>query len=217
MRTKLNKILIGDNLKEIKVVVSDLGNVLIPFDYNIIIQRLNEIEENLGNFFYSNYKQNYEIHREFEKGNLTENEFWVYIKKWTKNLLSFEEFAEIYSNIFTLNEELISYLPEIKSNFKLVLLSNTNSIHQRFGWAKYDFLQYFDKLILSHEVGFAKPEVGIYQSVINFTQEPPEYHLFIDDILEYCQAAENIGWKTIQVKNQSQIISDLKLSEIIKI
>jgi len=204
-------------LNKIKVVVSDLGNVLIPFDYNIIIQKLNKIDINLGEFFYANYKQNYEIHRKFEKGKLTEEEFWAYIQKWTKNLISFDEFAEIYSNIFTLNEELISYLPEIKSKFQLVLLSNTNSIHQRFGWAKYDFLQYFDKLILSHEVGFAKPEVGIYQSVMNFTQELPETHLFIDDILEYCQAAENIGWKTIQVKNQSQIISDLKLSKIIKI
>jgi len=41
------------NDKNFSVIVFDLGNVLIPFDYNIAIRRFNEIEMGLGEKYYS--------------------------------------------------------------------------------------------------------------------------------------------------------------------
>jgi len=54
--------------------------------------------------------------------------------------------------------DVVALLPEIKKNYKLYLVSNTNSIHQKYGYQHYEFLKIFDKLFLSHEVGFVKPE-----------------------------------------------------------
>ena len=34
---------------KIKTFVFDLGNVLLPFDYSIMIKKLNAISDNLGN------------------------------------------------------------------------------------------------------------------------------------------------------------------------
>ncbi len=59
----------------IKTIVFDLGNVLIPFDYSIMINKLNNIQENLGNKYYNWYKTNYYYHRNFEKGIISEKEF----------------------------------------------------------------------------------------------------------------------------------------------
>jgi putative hydrolase of the HAD superfamily len=79
----------------------------------------------------------------------------------------------------------------------LLLLSNTNSIHREYGWKDYDFLKYFDGLILSHEVGAVKPDEIIYLAVEKVSGFPSQEHIFIDDIPEYVKAAKNLGWDAI--------------------
>jgi len=116
--------------------------------------------------------------------------------------------------IFEENKETTSLLPILNKNYKLVLLSNTNYIHQKYGWEKYPFLKYFDKLILSHEIGAVKPESKIYKAVELFTQEKPEHHVFIDDIEEYIVGAKNCGWHGFQYISNEKLISDLKAINI---
>jgi len=60
---------------KISVIVFDLGNVLLPFDYNIAVNKLDDIEAGLGEKFTNFYKINYQIHRAFEKGKLSEKDF----------------------------------------------------------------------------------------------------------------------------------------------
>lgn len=199
----------------IKVIVFDLGNVLIPFDYNRILDKLNAIDEGLGERFYNVYKDNYHIHRKYERWELNEDEFLKIMLDWCEHKVSKEEFCHIYSDLFTVNEQTTSLLPSLKNRYKLVLLSNTNYIHQKYGWEQYDFLKHFDKLILSHEVGAVKPEAKIYKSVENFTGELPESHIFIDDIAEYVQGAKNMGWDAVQFKNHEQLLVDLKNRNIL--
>lgn len=65
-------------MKHIKysAVVFDLGNVLIPFDYSIIIKKLNDVEAGLGDSFYEKYQKDYHVHRQFETWELSTEEFW---------------------------------------------------------------------------------------------------------------------------------------------
>jgi len=202
-------------VKNFSVMVFDLGNVLIPFDYNIIINKLEKIEPELGNKFYKLYKDNYHLHREFEKWNISTEDFIKTMLNYVDNKIDDETFCEIYSDIFTLNTPVIELLPKLKQNYKLVLLSNTNYIHQKYGWEKYDFLKIFDKLILSHEVKSYKPEPEIYQAVMNFTNESPEKHLFIDDVAEYVDGAKNMGWDAVQYVTYEKLIMDLKEREVL--
>ena len=202
-------------MNNLKVIVFDLGNVLIPFDYNILINKMNKIDDDLGNRFYKLYKENYSVHRDFEKWHLTNEEFLEIMKKWTEHKIEKENFCHIYSDLFTVNEKVAELLPILKQKYKLVLLSNTNYIHQKYGWEKYSFLTHFDKLILSHEVGAVKPEKEIYQAVMNFTKEAPEAHIFIDDILEYCLAAEKCGWSSINFIGEDNLIDAFKQKNII--
>ena len=51
-----------------------------------------------------------------------------------------ETFSKIYSDIFTPNTDVISLLPILKKKFKLILLSNTDPLHKKFGWENYKFL-----------------------------------------------------------------------------
>jgi len=194
----------------IKVFVSDLGNVLIPFDYGIAIKRLNEISDGLGDRFINNYKEMYHLHRQFEKGEIKETKFLAILSGAIGYKIDNESLCKIYSEIFVLNYDLIELLPMLKSKYKLVLLSNTNSIHQKYGWGGYEFLKYFDKLILSHQVGAVKPEKEIYKAVEEFSKCKPEEHFFIDDIPEYVDGAKKCGWDGAVYTNITELKTILK-------
>lgn len=197
------------------VIVFDLGMVLIPFDYNIALQRLENIEPGLGVKFLDYYKNNYSLHRSFERGDLSEENFLKNMLGIFNEKISAEIFCKIYSEIFTVNKKVADLLPQLKKKYQLVLLSNTNSIHREYGWKNYSFLKYFDKLILSHEVGAVKPEEKIYHAVEEFTNKPPGEHIFIDDILEYSEAAKSLGWDSVQFKDYNKLVDDLKIRNII--
>jgi HAD superfamily hydrolase (TIGR01509 family) len=192
------------------VIVSDLGNVILPFDYNIAINKLEMIEKGLGRKFYEFVKSNYDLHRKNEKGAISTEEFIRKMVSVLDNKVSPEEFCNIYSKIFIVNEELVSLLASLGKNYKMVILSNTNKIHKDYGWGHLPFLKHFDKLILSYEVHSVKPEPEIFKAVEAYTQELPEKHLFIDDIFDYSEAAKKLGWDAIHYKNNNQLVEELK-------
>jgi putative hydrolase of the HAD superfamily len=197
------------------VIVFDLGNVLIPFDYSKPIQHFNNLKPGLGDRFAGLYKKNYHVHREFEKGTITRTQYLATMIDWLENMITQEEFSKIFSEIFSLNEDVIALLPKLKKNYTLCLLSNTNEIHKEYGYKHYKFLSHFDKLFLSHEVGSVKPEEKIYRAVENFTKRPSSEHLFIDDIQEYIDGAKTCGWDGIQFTGYEKLLKDLKEKNIV--
>ncbi|MEO8398438.1 MAG: HAD family phosphatase [Ignavibacteriaceae bacterium] len=201
--------------KKYSVIVFDLGNVQIPFDYSIVAKKLNEIEKDLGTKFTNFYQNNYAVHRSFERGDISEEEFIKTMLDSIDNKIDAETFYKIYSDIFKVNEDVVSLLPKLKEKYMLVLLSNTNSVHKKYGWGKYDFLKIYDKLILSHEANSVKPEEKIYRAVEAFTKKPSDEHFFIDDIPEYVKAAKKIGWDAVQFTNYEQLVADLKKRNIL--
>ncbi len=201
--------------RKYSAIVFDLGQVLIPFDYQIFINSLNQHKLGLGESFVKTYQENYHIHRNFEKGVISENNFLNLMHEWLEHKITADEFCKYWSNIFSLNENVISLLPILKSNYKLYLLSNTNSLHKKFGYQHYDFLNLFDKLFLSHEVGFVKPEKEIYEAVEKYSGIPSEEMIFIDDIHEYVEGAKNLGWDGIHFTNYINLVKELKIRNIL--
>jgi putative hydrolase of the HAD superfamily len=202
-------------MNKISVVVFDLGNVLIPFNYQIMINKLEVIELGLGQRFAEYYQSHYEIHRNFEKGLIEEEDFINLMLETINYKIDGETFCKYYSEIFTINENVIELLPILKEKYKLVLLSNTNGIHKKYGWENYSFINYFDKLILSHEVKAVKPERAIYLEVEKYTNRPSEEHIFIDDVLEYVEGAKNMGWDGIQFLGYDYLIEQLKVRNLL--
>lgn len=197
-------------MKRYSVIVFDLGNVLIPFDYSLMIKRFNDLKQGLGDNFSDFYKNNYEIHRNYERGDIPESEFIDKMLHVLENKVDAVTFCNMFSNIFKANEDVASLLPLLKEKYKLVLLSNTNSIHHEYGWKNYPFLKYFDKLILSYEVRAVKPEEKIYRAAEEYTKVPSGEHFFIDDILEYVDGAKKAGWDAVQFSGYEKLVSDLK-------
>jgi putative hydrolase of the HAD superfamily len=203
-------------LRKYSAIVFDLGKVLIPFDYAHAINKLNHIENGMGDKFLEFYKSNYHFHRNFESGKISESEFVNKMLEVVEHKIGAETFKRYYADIFTVNEDVVSLLPILKKDYKLFLLSNTDSIHQKYGWQKYEFLKYFDKLILSHEVRSVKPEEKIYRAVEETSGSPSEEHFYIDDIQEYVDAAIKLGWDAVVFEGYEKLVNDLKVRKILK-
>jgi glucose-1-phosphatase len=201
--------------RKYSVIVFDLGNVLLPFNNKLIIERFNRVSPGLGNKFLNYYKENYFIHRNFERGDISEDEFINIMLSVLENKVDKNEFINAYSTIFTVNEDVVALLPELKKKYMLVLLSNTDSIHRKYGWKDFPFLKYFDKFILSYEVNAVKPEGKIYQAAESYSKRPSNEHFFIDDILEYTEGAKNAGWDAVQFSGYDNLVNDLKERKIL--
>lgn len=201
--------------RKYSAIVFDLGQVLLPFDYKSFIEKVNRHKPGIGEQFAELYKQNYYIHRDFEKGLISEEVFIIQMLSYLDNVIDEETFCRYWSDIFSFNEEVIALLPVLKKKYKLYLISNTNSIHKKYGFGNYQFLKLFDKLVLSHEVKFIKPEEEIYREVEKVSGLPSEEHIFIDDILEYVDAAKSIGWDGIQFIGYDDLVNNLKIRNIL--
>lgn len=105
---------------------------------------------------------------------------------------------------------MIDYIKTLKSGYKLALVSNVSgrrALDSRFKPGELDSL--FDQVIASGDIGIEKPDPLIYQrAAIELGVEPSEC-LFIDDIPEYCAAAERVGMKAIRSIDPAQTIKDI--------
>lgn len=199
-------------MTDIKAVVFDLGMVLIPFNYDFAINRLNLLKPGSGEKVMDFVKNNYHHFRAFEAGKMSEDEFITLLMKAgeVEGIIEREKFCYIYSEIFSINYDMVELLERLKQNYRLFLLSNTNSVHKKYGYENFKFLRNFEKLFLSHEVGFVKPEPQIYRAVENYSGLKPEEHLFIDDITDYAEGARNCGWSAIRFTNYADLLHHLK-------
>lgn len=80
--------------------------------------------------------------------------------------------------------------------YKVFMLSNTNDAH----WTRIErenfpepVDEYFDDVFLSHELGMAKPNADIYETVLERIGAPADECLFIDDAQVNCDAAALLG------------------------
>lgn len=217
MVNKISVIIKLQRMKTIKysTIVFDLGNVLIPFHHNLWVENYNKIQAGLGDKYHQTYLDNYNIHRDYESGKISDDEFITINLEWLDNKISREEFQKVFSEIFTFNYDVINLLPILKKKYKLLLLSNTSNIHKVYGWGDYPFIKNFDKLILSHEAKSVKPEERIFRTAESFTNEPSESHIFIDDIIEYTNAAKGFGWDAIHFVGYDNLVEEMKKREIL--
>jgi putative hydrolase of the HAD superfamily len=56
-----------------------------------------------------------------------------------------------------------------------------------------------DAIVLSFEVGVAKPDAGIYRAALDALGARPEEAVFVDDQAAYCEGAEALGIRSFLI------------------
>ena len=75
--------------------------------------------------------------------------------------------------------------------------------------AQFDFLDWFDGLVISGELGVKKPDAAIYQHLFARHGIEPSTALFIDDVEENLTAAEALGLNTLLFTTAEALRRDL--------
>ena len=108
--------------------------------------------------------------------------------------------------------ERLELLLALRKNYKVLILSNTNSIHiKRFNEilmsvSGKNSLDYFaDYVFFSHELHMSKPDVEIYEEVLKRSNSQASESIFMDDKLENLESAASLGISTFHVTAPDKI------------
>ena len=195
--------------KEIKLVIFDIGKVILDFDHMITCNKLAKYSKKDARYIYD-FIFNSEMLDEYERGEINSMEMFSAISGELGLDISFEKFKEIWSNIFTLKEGIEQLIHRVKTLAKIAVLSNTDEMHFEDIRDKVEIIKDFDWLFLSYEAGYRKPEKEIFEYAINKTGISPENIIFIDDIQEFVEAANKLGITGILYKDIITLKKDLE-------
>lgn len=109
------------------------------------------------------------------------------------------------------NDAMIDFIRSLKPDFKLAMVSNVSSrasLDRRFHEGELD--QLFDVVIPSGDVGYEKPDHRIYELAAQKLDVAPQECLFIDDIVEFCEAARVLGMQTVQCVDVNICIKEIQ-------
>jgi len=193
-------------MKTIKNIIFDLGGILIHLN-------LAKTEEGfkalLGEGSYAEVAGGLKasgIFEALEVNAITEDEFVGAIQKSSSDSISTEQVEAAWNAMLvTFPVAGLNVIKKLrKAGYRLYVLSNTNSIHLRafrkilereHGITDFDGL--FDKAYYSHLVELRKPNVEIYQHVLDDAQLAANETLFIDDTPPNLEEAGKVGIQTL--------------------
>ncbi len=94
--------------------------------------------------------------------------------------------------------------------YKVVALTNWSNETFPIAQKRFDFLNWFEGIVVSGEEKTRKPFKAIYEITLNRFNITPENSVFIDDNLRNIEAAKRLNINGIHFKNPEQLITDLK-------
>jgi putative hydrolase of the HAD superfamily len=199
------------NSNDIRLIIFDLGNVIFEVNDQKVLQNWAQVTS-LPEEFFSDHPVPDIIFHQFERGELTPEEFYRTLVTSKEVDLSFEDFVEGWNAIYgEAYPEVQSALQKLSNRILLAALTNTNELHRRVWIRKYaETLRYFDRLFISSQLGFRKPEDRAFKYVLEECQVKPRETLFFDDVIENITKAHDLGIHAVQVFKPSDITNELQ-------
>lgn len=195
-------------MSTLKNIIFDLGGVIINLDHDQAVRSFESIGVEDAAELIDPYEQK-GIFQELETGHIGVEEFCDKLREHTGKDLPFEDIKKAWMGfIVDTPQYKLDYIWDLRKQYKLYLLSNTNPIIQlewaqteRFTEAGRPINAYFDKLYTSYEIGITKPDRRIFDFMIRDSGIDPAESLFVDDGKKNIEIAEQLGFHTYQPQN----------------
>ena len=205
------------DLKDTETIIFDLGEVIIDLDSKRVIDQFQKQSDKSAEDIIRLISKSQDL-IDYEVGKMTDAEFCQVVNELLSIELSQASFEAIWNSFLGIIKlDKLHLMLALKEKFNVLILSNTNAIHQRA----------FDRRVgehipsktmadmvhtayYSHELGLRKPDPHIYQKVIDLQNLNPAKTIFFDDRLENITAAQDSGIQAIQVTYSDQILDQLK-------
>lgn len=178
----------------IQAIIFDMGHVFVDFEWEQVCRGFCQVFEIDNEAFKPILKHISTLG--YETGHIDTAGLLKEVEKLTQKTIAEEHFHTLWNATFRENQLMAELLPRLKEKFPLYLLSNTNESHWNYLEKTYNVSRHFDELVLSYEVGYAKPHDEIYLAAIKHTGKQAGDCLFVDDLIANIEAADRLGLKT---------------------
>ena len=206
----LNKRRVPKNPGEIQNVVFDVGRVLVDFDWEAYLKGFGFPKEEYDKIAKAVFQS--KVWDERDRGLYDEEE---YIRQFIDAAPEYKAdirkvMRDSYKTIVLRPYALtwVKYLR--KQGYRLFVLSNYSKGMMDRTRNRLEFLPYMDGSIFSYEVKMLKPDLEIYQELLNRYQLDPKTCVFIDDRKENCRGAEKAGMRSVCFRDFKQAAADLE-------
>lgn len=191
-------------------IIFDLGNVLIDWNPRYVYRTIFDSEEKIDWFFENitthDWNEHQDAGRSLAEGTDLlvdqhpehENEIRAYYGRWTEMLGgAIQETVDIFREL------------KAQNNLKFYALTNWSAELFPIAMERYDFLHWFEGIVMSGEEMTRKPFLEIYQTLLSRYNVKPDEAIFIDDSLRNIKGAEAAGIEGVHFVSPSQLRAEL--------
>tara|TARA_Y100000310_G_C20450332_1_gene700399 strand:- start:143 stop:748 length:606 start_codon:yes stop_codon:yes gene_type:complete len=152
-----------------------------------------------------------EMNRFYKTGKMSDREYWQFaINKWGLSL-SVGEIVNLLIKGYEINSEIVNVVKGVrKKGFKTCICSNNFPARINGLQKKYSFLDDFDAISLSYQVGATKPSVKIFQDLVDRAKVKPEEIIFADDNDDNLLGAKKLGIQAFFYEGVEKFFDRLK-------
>jgi putative hydrolase of the HAD superfamily len=193
----------------IRAVFFDLGGVILRTEYQAPRQQL---AERLGMEYDDLDRIVFDSTTGIQaaNGSITSQQHWEAVMKRLKRPL--DEMESIRQEFFAgdiIDRDILNFLRSLRGTHKTGLISN-NWSDLRDYLVREKMIDAFDHIIISAEVGVAKPEPEIFRIALKQAGVRPEEAVFVDDFYVNVEGCEKVGMKGIHFKDAPSAMQQLK-------
>lgn len=200
----------------INTIIFDLGAVLIDWNpdymYRTIFNDEQEMRHFLTNVATSDWNEEQDAGRSLQEG--TE---WLIAKhpQHEENIRAFYgRWIEMLGDAFEGTVEIFKELKE-SGKYKIYALTNWSAETFPLAQERFDFLNWFDGVVVSGAEKMRKPAPEFYQILLDRYNVNPQESLFIDDNYRNILAAEKMGINCIHFTSPEKLREELVAKEIL--
>ncbi len=193
-------------MESIDTVIFDLGGVLIDWNPRYLYRKIFKTEEEitwfLENVCTPEWNEQQDAGRSFEDATtLLVNRFpqhEIAVRAW------YDRWKETVGGPIPETVEILRTLRELRKH-RLYALTNWSA--ETFPWAKanFDFLHWFEGIVVSGEEKSLKPRPEFYQILLSRYDVNPGRAVFIDDNLKNVEGAKQVGIDGIHYQAPGQL------------
>ncbi|MCD4672636.1 MAG: HAD family phosphatase [Anaerolineaceae bacterium] len=199
----------GEQSKQFTIIF-DLGGVLIDWQRENLYEKM-FANDDAGMRYFLDEVCSLEWNAQMDKG-------YPFAKAIDERAAQFPDYEEYIRAYWTRWEEMITgeingtvdILASLREQgYPLAVLSNWSSETHARVYKQFDFLHWFDTVVISGREKMIKPDPAIFNLLLERLQRQAGECIFIDDTIANVQAAQAHGLQAIQFTSPEQLRAEL--------
>jgi len=196
--------------EKVTTIIFDLGGVLINWDPKVLYRKIFETEAEVTTFLREVATMDW---NEQQDGGRSLSDATALLisqyPQWTSEIEAYyTRWEEMLVGPIDGTVEILRQL-KTEGNYRLLALTNWSAETFPIAQKRYDFLEWFEGILVSGQEKLKKPDPAIYQLILKRYKLKSEESIFIDDNLRNIEAARALGIQSIHFATPNRLIEQL--------